>query len=230
MGDKEFRYAIVPEQSGELVLPEIQLDWWDTVSHRQRTAMLPEHRVTVLPSELSPAAIMPPSTAGVLPDVPKGVSAEGSTFSGNALFWKIGTVLFAALWLLTWVLYLRRGRVNARSPDPEGSGSSSEKELLEHFQQACQKGDAPSARKDLAQWIRNYAPQAQRGSMRDFGTACGDAKLQMSIAELDVSGFADHVSGAWKGEPLWLAFKRWQAGSGRPQSNAVGEKPDLYAH
>ena len=230
LGHKEFRYAIVPEHSGELVLPEIQLDWWDTVNHRQRTAMLPEHRVNVLPSELSPAAIMPPSTTGVLPDAPKGVSAEGSTFSGNALFWKIGTVAFAALWLLTLVLYLRRGRVNVRSSDPNGSGSSSEKDLLEHFQQACLKGDAPSARKDLAQWIRNYAPQAQRGSMRDFGAACGDAELQMSIAELDVSGFADHVSGAWKGEPLWLAFKRWQAGSGRPQSNAVGEKPDLYAH
>jgi hypothetical protein len=173
---------------------------------------------------------MPPPTAGVLPDDPKGVSAEGSTFSGNAFLWKIGTVAFAVLWLLTLVLYLRRGRVNARPSDPNGSGSSSEKELLEHFQQACRKGDAPSARKDLAQWIRNYAPQEQRGSMRDFGAACGDAELQLSIAELDISGFADHVSGGWKGEPLWLAFKRWQAGSGPSRSTAVGEKPDLYAH
>ena len=51
-----------------------------------------------------------------------------------------------------------------------------------------------------------------------------------TLRELDISGFADHVSGAWKGEPLWLAFKRWQAGLDGPKSTAVGEKPDLYAH
>ena len=230
LGHKEFRYAIVPEQSGELMLPEIQLDWWDTVNHRQRTATLPEHRVNVLPSELSSAASMPPPAAGVLPDVAGGLSAEGSTFSANTSLWKISTVAFAVLWLLTLVLYFRRGEVNTSPSEPNGSGSSSEKELLEHFQQACQKDDAPSARKDLAQWIRNYAPREQRGSMRDFGTACGDAALQLSIAELDVSGFDDNVSGAWTGEPLWLAFKSWQVASGRPQSTEIGEKPDLYAH
>jgi hypothetical protein len=48
LGHKEFRYAVVPEQAGELVLPEIRLDWWDTVANRQRTAVLPEHRVQVL--------------------------------------------------------------------------------------------------------------------------------------------------------------------------------------
>ena len=66
--------------------------------------------------------------------------------------------------------------------------------------------------------------------MRDFGAACGDTALQMAIAELDVSGFADNVAGKWNGEALWLAFKRWQSDSGRSQTNTVGDKPDLYAH
>ena len=66
--------------------------------------------------------------------------------------------------------------------------------------------------------------------MRDFGASCGDAALQMSIAELDVSGFTGDVAGAWKGEPLWKAFKNWQSRLGKPQVTAVGEKPDLYAH
>jgi len=230
LGHKEFRYAIVPEQPGELVLPEIRLDWWDTVNHRQRTAMLPEHRVNVLPSELGPAASMQPPTPGVMPDTPLGVSTDSSGFSANAFLWKISTAAFAVLWLLTLVFYFRRGGISATPVNPSGAGSLAEKELLKHLQQACQKGDASSARKDLAQWIRNYAPEEQRGSMRDFGAACGDTALQMSIAELDVSGFADQAAGEWKGEPLWLAFKRWQAGSGKPQTAEVGEKPDLYAH
>ncbi|MBT8076588.1 MAG: BatD family protein, partial [Gammaproteobacteria bacterium] len=38
LGHKEFRYAVVPEEAGELVLPELRLNWWDTVSNQQRTA------------------------------------------------------------------------------------------------------------------------------------------------------------------------------------------------
>ncbi len=230
LGHKEFRYAIVPEQPGELVLPEIRLDWWDTVNHRQRTAMLPEHRVNVLPSELGPAAAIQPPTAGVQSDMPMGVSADSSGFSGNALLWKISTTAFAVLWLLTLALYFRRGRDKAGSADSNGSDLSGEKALLKHLQQACQKGDASTARRILSQWIRNHAPRTLRGSMRDFGASCGDTALQMSIAELDVSGFAGDVAGAWKGEPLWQAFKNWQSRLGKPQAAVVGEKPDLYAH
>ena len=230
LGHKEFRYAIVPEKPGELVLPEIRLDWWDTVSHRQRTALLPEHRVNVLPSELNTAASMSPPTAAVMPVTPVGVSADSSGFSANTFLWKISTAVFAALWLLTMVFYIRRGSVSALPTDVNGAGSPGEKELLKRIQQSCQKGDASSARRELAQWIRNYAPQQLRGSMRDFGAACGDTALQMSIAELDVSGFANHEAGEWNGDALWLAFKRWQAGLGKPRTAGVGEKPDLYAH
>ena len=33
LGHKEFRYAVVPEEPGELVLPEIRLDWWLSLIH-----------------------------------------------------------------------------------------------------------------------------------------------------------------------------------------------------
>ena len=230
LGHKEFRYAIVPEQAGELVLPEIRLDWWDTVNHRQRTAMLPEHRVNVLPSELGPAVSLPPPTADVLNKLPGGVQAESMALSGDALYWKISTAVFALLWLLTLVFYVRRSRATENLADPHDSGSPDERELLKRFQAVCEKGDATAARKDFARWIRNYAPMELRGSMRDFGAACGDRALQVSIAELDSCGFADETNSDWKGEALWRAFKGWQARSTRSTTDDIGDKPDLYAH
>ncbi len=147
LGHKEFRYAIVPEQPGELVLPEIRLEWWDTVTHKQRTAVLPEHRVNVLPSELSPSVSIPPSTAGDMADVSLGVSAENPALAANATLWKFSTAAFAVLWILTLVFYFRRGGFNAVPADSNGSGSLGERELLTNFHQACQKGEATSARK-----------------------------------------------------------------------------------
>ena len=229
LGHKEFRYAIVPEQPGELVLPEIRLDWWDTVAHQQRTAVLPEHRVNVLPSELSTSASMPPSAVNGVSEVPTGVSVEHTGLPANTTLWKVSTAGFAVLWLLTLFFYFRRGGKGAVPAVSNRSLSLGETELLQRLRQACRNNDASAARKDLAQWIRNYAPPAQRGSMRDFGSECGDSVLQMAIAELDSSGFSDDAAGLWKGEILWQAFKQWKAGINRPQTAKVGKKPDLYA-
>jgi hypothetical protein len=229
LGHKEFRYAVVPEIAGELVLPEIRLDWWDTVANRQRTAVLPEHRVEVLPSELSPAAVLPPPATGAMPNPVVGAPGVAAAPPGNAMLWKSATTVFALLWLLTLYFYLRRGPLVIAQAGANGSATPDEKALLKQFQQSCQKGDASLARKQLAQWIRNYAPQAMRGSMRDFGAACGDGELQQGIAELDACGFASDSAGAWKGDVLWNAFKRWQSRAAIPKNSEIGEKPDLYA-
>ncbi len=229
LGHKEFRYAIVPEQAGDLRLPAIRLDWWDTVRNEQRTAMLPGHTVKVLPSELNTSANVPPAGA-VAASVPAmGVSSPNTALSGNAIWWKSSTAVFAVLWLLTLFFYFRRSAPGVDPVTQNGYSTPGEKEVLKNFQQACQQNEASTARKCLAQWIRNYAPLELRGSMRDFGASCRDPSLQNSIAELDASGFNGNGAGTWQGESLWRAFKHWQADAGKPRSAAVGDKPDLYA-
>jgi len=227
LGHKEFRYAIVPEEPGELVLPEIRLDWWDTVANRQRTAVLPEHRVNVLPSELSPSASVLPQSA-VMPDASITAATANTALSANAVLWKATTGTFAVLWLLTLFIYFRRGPVAPQPKGANGSTTLDEKELLKQFQQACQKGNTSAARKDLGQWIRNYAPETLRGSMRDFGASCCEPTLETAIAELDACGFAGDDGGAWKGDALWAAFKRWQSKASRSQKSEIGVRPDLY--
>lgn len=227
LGHKEFRYAIVPESAGELILPEIRLDWWDTVTHRQRTAVLPEHSITVLPSDLSPAAAVLPAVADVMPGSDIGASGGQAGAAGHAMLWKTATVAFALLWLMT-LFYYRRNPAVTLQAGTNGSVSLDEKALVKQFRQACQKNDPSSARKDLAQWIRNYAPQPMRGSMRDFGAACGHQALQQGIAELDSSGFTDDGVVAWKGGALWLAFAAWQDQAAGQKKAEGGDGPDLY--
>ncbi|MCP4044792.1 MAG: protein BatD [Gammaproteobacteria bacterium] len=229
LGHKEFRYAVVPENAGELLLPEIRLDWWDTVANKQRTAVLPEYSVSVLPSELAQSAIVLPPAADVTPEVSMGTSTGGSVSAVTATLWKAATGVFAFLWLLTLFFYFRRRPVSTL---PSGSGTSNsldEKELLKKLQQACQKGDASTARKDLSRWIRNYAPDKNRGSMRHFGMSCGEPVLQTAIAELDTHGFADGGTSAWNGDVLWSTLKTWRNKPDGQQKSQIGDKPNLYA-
>jgi len=230
LGHKEFRYAIVPEQAGDLRLPAIRLDWWDTVRNEQRTEMLPGHTVKVLPSELDTSISLPPPKAAADAIAPATrVEAVGTSPVGSAVLWKSGTAVFAVLWLLTLVLYFRRGGSAAAPAAPDGYSSPGEKELLKDFQRACQENNATSARNGLAQWIRNYAPPGLGGSMRDFGTACSDAALRDAIAELDTCGFNDNGAVEWNGETLWRAFRHWRSAADKPPAKTVGDSPDLYA-
>jgi hypothetical protein len=211
-----------------MVLPEIRLDWWDTVSNQQRTAVLPEHRVVVLPSELSKSVGALPPASSVLPAVLVGVSATGVDISGNSILWKGATGGFALLWLLTLYFYFRKQGPITQPQDLNGSISADEGELLKQFQKACQKGNATLARKVFAQWARNHAPQLMRGSMRDFGQSCGDAGLQAAIDQLDQCGFANDSAGQWQGDTMWTNFKRWKSRDCRPRNSSIGDSPNLY--
>ena len=73
LGHKEFRYAIVPEQEGELVLPELKVHWWDTVNNRQQTAVLPAKRIEVQASAVTPVA----QPEAVVSDTPAVMAGNG---------------------------------------------------------------------------------------------------------------------------------------------------------
>jgi hypothetical protein len=42
-------YSMVPQRAGRLVLPAIRVSWWDTVSNRAATAVLPARTISVQP-------------------------------------------------------------------------------------------------------------------------------------------------------------------------------------
>ena len=184
----------------------------------------------VLPSELNQSTGNLPSTTGLLSDAFSDATAGnmGLPRSGKLVLWKSVAGVFALLWLLTLYFYFRRGPLAISAPVAGMPGILAEKELVKHIQQACYIGDASSVRKDLAQWIRNFAPPTMRGSMRDFGAACGDIKLQAAIGELDAYGFADGDAMEWSGGELWAAFNGWKNHSVGLQNAGVGTKPDLY--
>ena len=229
LGHKEFRYAIVPEKAGELVLPEIKVDWWDTENHRQRTAILPEFRVNVLPSELVSAAVNP--VVPVSADSPLSSAAAQNNFTapaGGSIAWKAATAVFALLWLSTLFVYMRRPRLARPAQTSGGDHSVDESVLLKNLQSACHSNDASAARNHLSQWIRNYAPTELRGGMRVFGSRCADQALHEAIAELDGHGFNPDAGSSWQGDKLWRAFKQWTS---RPAGNAkdkLSSQPDLY--
>ena len=234
LGHKEFRYAVVPEQEGELVLPELKVEWWDTQNNRVRTAVLDAHTVYVQPSTLVPT---PAQTA-----VPTGTAIEGMASSNGSsaraepAYWRGLAFLFAMLWLLTlFAAWKMKGRSRDRIAD-SGSGipiAENEAGMLSDLEQACKSGDIRRTRRALQYWLRDFGPLEGNGSLLEFAAGLGDPTIRDSIGALDSNGFrpgsTTEPEMSWNGGAFWKQFEAWRKNWVVSGKNNRPSLTDLYA-
>jgi hypothetical protein len=226
-GHKEFRYAIVPELAGELVLPEIRLDWWDTKAHQARTAIVPEYRVEVAPLDLAPVAGAQPPGASSAGQAVDYSSARGAL--DGAPLWRNLALLFALLWLTTLVILLRRPR-SARAAKRSHTGvPEDEAALLDQLKQACSRNDAAQTRRLLRRWLNRYGPAGPQGSIIQFAGTLEDGDLRAALRAFDACGYRDAGGEEWDGKALWRHFDRWRRESRGRRAKNGDTAPDLYA-
>ena len=222
LGHKEFRYAVVPEQEGELVLPEIRLHWWDTTSDSLKTAVLPEHRVPVAASRMAQ-------------DIASAVAAPAAQ-SGAATAdlaalqrWRLLSLSLALLWLLTLALYLRKAvPAKARRTPAHHDLPEQEAALLREVEQACLAGNAGQVRRLLGRWLRRHGPAWAHGSLLEFAEGLEDPELGAALRALDADSFRDSEGPGWDGRTLWRHFSEWTRAHRRAGAESQ-TYPDLYA-
>lgn len=229
LGHKEFRYAVVPEEVGELVLPELKIQWWDTVNNRQQTAILPEKRLNISPSAMQldePATVAgTPGLTGL--DSQDAMGNPGS--HGMNSMWQWLTLLFAALWLLTLVAFLRRRSPGAQAVTTVGQTSEAESALLKRLQLACEQADAGEARKALSRWLKRYGPEPLRGSIVELARQVPGTDFERHLRDLDAVGFQHDPTKDWDPAGLWPAFKAWENDRKRNDKPSPESVTDLYA-
>jgi hypothetical protein len=225
LGHKEFRYAVVPEQAGELVLPEIRLDWWDTTTNR--TAVLPEHRIMVEASELVSDLREAAALAAVTPTHLPGGTVD-SLLVSSMQRWRLLALVFAVLWLGTMGMLLRRGaRVKLQSSSEE-TMPADEQGMLAELKQACKGNDSKGARNVLSRWLRRHGPALAQGSMMEFAVGIEDQSLRKAIYRFDAGEFSATDQADWDGTEFWKLFSAWQKSSKNPTKESDAE-PSLWA-
>lgn len=227
LGHKEFRYAVVPEAEGELVLPELKVDWWDTKNNVQRTAVLPAHTLHVQASTLVPI----PEPPSVEPVGPSQIVARETSAEPRDSFWKWTALLFAALWLLTLLAAWRYGRYLGLDENKSGQHTApgeNEMVLLRSLKKACESGDQSAARRTLQRWLREYG-QPGNASLLEFATNSGDDSLRESLYAMDSDGYRRDEEGVWNGKVLWGQFEAWRKRQAGMDANNKPLLTDLYA-
>ncbi|QIR15018.1 BatD family protein [Shewanella aestuarii] len=173
--------AIVPTKAGTYTLPEIKVPWWNAQLKQQEYAVLPAKTITVIASQ------MEDNTLTVTPQTQTQVD-QG--------YWPWLTGLFAALWLITLVLWRKAASkpnvVDAATSNP---ANTTHKANISAIVDACDKNNVS----DVITAVQAY-----------FSTVLAKPTTLAQISELSAE--------------LSQAISSLQAGKYSQQTHAVNKK------
>jgi hypothetical protein len=216
-GSSRQALAYVPSISGKLSIPEVRVDWWDTGTQRQRTAVLPAWEINVLPgtapvSQPPPAPVTPPAAERTAPAT-AAAPPESSWHDKLQQYWPwiAGIVLLASIVIgLLWLAArLRRRPVAPADPADSGTASATAHRqqrdaALSALQQACSGNDPQAAARALLQLAAVEWPADPPRNL-----AALERRLSMEAGTLRALERALYAAGhaAWQGDELWQQFK-----------------------
>ena len=198
--------ALIPTAPGTLVLPELQLPWWNVVEDRLEYAQLSPVHIEVAaaaPQTVSPAvAPAPPQVA------PAAVVEPSPPAAATNPWWRWLTLLLALAWALTLWQWWRERQGRALPPAASPEEPRPDPSLwVKHLQQACVQGDAGAARAALQGWAQLRWPGAAPAGLAGLAERC--PVLAAELQELDRALYRAGASAAvWRGGALWQAFNQ----------------------
>lgn len=150
-GMRSDQYAMIGVTAGDVVLPALEVPWWNTRTGEWEVATLPERTLTVLPSAEAPP---PPEPEAVTTSDEELTAGEDSPPSMPPTFWRRVSELLAAVWLVTllaWWWTSRPVRHEPREPAPVPLHKQQSR-LLKDARKAARAGDGDGVKQALLQW------------------------------------------------------------------------------
>lgn len=224
--------ALVPVQPGTYTLPEVRIPWWDTGTNSLRYATLPARTLQVSAAAQAPES----SAAGTGSAQPAATPPQGTedssamdpavldtgTMQVQLRGWQLATVVCAAGWVFSTLLWWRR-RAQAR-PGIIASGETlaaeGEKAAWQQLRQACGRNDAASAHSALQQWLRQRSDHRRGDTPRRYAMRRQADALLQALDALEQTLYAASAERApWDGRTLLQAAQalrdsREQRGTG----------------
>jgi hypothetical protein len=181
--------ALVPNNSGEITLPAVELIWWDTNSNKRRVASLPSITLQVSPSENTDVAANDNN-------VMQGTNDAMTTLASDASKPKVSfmTNLSLALnaLLMTLIVTLLIGRkrkaLAARSQQAALSSDSARlnlKQQLRVIESEVKDDNLMAMREAILRWGKTLFAENPPSTLKSLGDLLGNPSISQLFAQLD---------------------------------------------
>ena len=193
LGTRTESLALVPNQAGELVIPAIEMRWWDTKNQRMQTASLPATKVQVNPSTAINSAPLadnaPLTTMEPLDLNPEPAGFFGSVGSAKASMLVKLSLLLNALLLATIALLLfsrrKQRTIKKTSSQQKTSPLLNLKQLLKAIEIEAKNNNLIAMRDGIVAWGQCLFAETPPTTLKALSLLLDDAELQQQFAQLD---------------------------------------------
>jgi hypothetical protein len=191
LGVRTETVAIVPNQAGQIIVPAIEMEWWDTVNNRMQTSRLPAKTFNVIASNkvnqvnaTQPAISQP---------VVMGTETHHSEIPA-IMRWSLG--LNALLIALLAGLFYWRKTPTAVKPTKAPEAVITAKQQLKKIEKLAANNQLAEMRDSILHWGAEVFSQQPPRSLNQLADLMNNPELKQQFSQLDQSLFkADSGTG-----------------------------------
>ena len=183
LGVRTESVAIVPNQAGQITIPAIEIEWWDTVNNRMQTSRLPSKTFNVVAGNtvnpitnkqptINPPAVINSGNKGEIPAITR---------------WSLG--LNALLIALLVALFYWRKKPIAVKQRVETEPAITEKQLLKKIEKLASDNRLAEMRDSILHWGAEVFSQQPPRSLNQLADLMANSELKQQFNQLDQSLF-----------------------------------------
>jgi len=230
---RQEKSAIILNQPGDYVLPEISIPWWNTDTDRLELAVIPERTIRVVATA---AGNMPADVSSSLPDILSSINAvtdddvdskipaiSSPDSEGFFSFWKTVSISLVMIWIITLIFWRRRSKDVGLSNFYD-QGVQKTDRIVKDILESCKQDDPVKTRQNLLRWARSIWPESPPLNIGDISRRVG-ADLGLELQKLNNVLYSNGKQN-WRGDDFWQIFKT-EAFPTRPDTENKVQKGHL---
>jgi hypothetical protein len=190
----------VAQETGQYLLPEVAIEWWDVRNARRVRAAAPAIEFEVLAAETTEAGIaLPPEEVEDETEADTSVSRVSVLTLARRYGPRVGLAL-----ALGWLFVHLVRRVTPSLEKARYEHEHSESAYFARFRDAALSGEPRAAASALMAWLDRRNEGTRTALFRDFAEAAGDPKLDREAERLDGILYGDgRDRSEWTGGGLY---------------------------
>jgi hypothetical protein len=225
--------AIIPSQAGQLIIPEVRIPWFNTITQKTEFAVLAEKILQILPAITQPTSAIPTSPVIQTPPEIKPQTAMPNDLNNQNInmpqYWIWLTASLLVLWLLTlvfWYKHVMSLKAKTKKPAYSPAKNTQNEQLLwKNLEKALNKNASLETQKYLALWLGSFV-QDKQAPLAQSLKVINSQSLNQEVNTFLASRYAKNQS-SWESTALHQILRKMRK-DGSINQHSKHELSPLY--
>jgi hypothetical protein len=204
----QMKVALIPNQSGKILLPEVKVRWWNTKTDSMQEAILPEATMQVAPNQVAMAEA-PPLPQNELLET----RTEDPSLLANIPLWALMLIGLNGVWALAFLAWLiKKVGWKVRFPKSRQCSPKTASEVKRDLKRSCLANQSKEVEKNLLLFANHLFQNSAICSLHDLKSHLPE-DLKKEVEALNDFLYGQKMQmgqSEWEGKTLWQLINHFK--------------------